>query len=79
VNLFECYCTQLSFMVIQIKTFVDVRAVSFPVDLSSLLVTTLSRLALLGSFHCCFGTVDSLNSSLGGSGSRTFVNSGSRL
>jgi hypothetical protein len=57
-------------MVIGIHTFVDVRAVSFSVDLSSLLLTTLNRLSLLGSFLCCFSAVDSLSSSLGGSGSR---------
>jgi hypothetical protein len=79
VNLFECYCRQVYFMVIGIHTFIDVRAVSFPVDPSSLLLTTLSRLSLLGSFLCCFSAVDNLTSSLGVSRSRTFVSSGSML
>jgi hypothetical protein len=65
-------------VIIQIKTFVDVGAVSFPVDLSSvLLIITVIRLTLLGSFLCCFkfSAVDSLSRGLGGSGSRTFAGS----
>jgi hypothetical protein len=48
-------------------TFVDVRAVNVPADLSSLLLITLSRLSLVGSLLCCFSAVDSMG--LGGSGS----------
>jgi uncharacterized metal-binding protein len=46
-------------MVIEIYTFVDVRAVSFPADLFSFLFITgtLSRLSLLGSLLCCFSAV----------------------
>jgi hypothetical protein len=81
VNLFEGYCRQVSFIVIVwIHTFVDVGAVSFPVDFSSLLLLiTLIRLSPLTSFLCCFSAVDSLSRSLGGSGSRKFAGSGSGL
>jgi hypothetical protein len=56
-------------MVIGIHTFVDVTAVILPVDLSSLLLLTLSRLSLHGSILCCFSAVDILSMALGGSGS----------
>jgi hypothetical protein len=68
-------------MVIRIHTFVDVRAVSFPVDLSSLLLITLSRLSVLGSLLCCFGAANNTSMGLGSSGlgSRSVASSGSRL